>query len=218
MQQYILDFPQASHFLDEDYVVSNCNAMGFSIISAWPNLWGCAPFSKALLLIGGKNSGKSHLAHIWQRRSDAYFISPNEKIDEQINHKSAFIIEDIDSGLWKEALLVYNFNLAHEAGKYLLMTSSDDKSEMSFKLADLNSRIMSVNSVNIESPDSEMMKMLLMKRFSERNLKVAPEVISYIAIRINRDYKEVDQIVQNIDKLSLEMKRNITIPLIKNLL
>ena len=44
------------------------------------------------------------------------------------------------------------------------------------------------------------------------------EVFSFITKRIHRTYLDVYRFVEKIDKLSLEKKRELTIPLIKELL
>ena len=44
------------------------------------------------------------------------------------------------------------------------------------------------------------------------------EIFSYVLKRINRTYKDIYLLVDKIDKLSLEKKRELTIPLIKELI
>ena len=44
------------------------------------------------------------------------------------------------------------------------------------------------------------------------------EIFHYILKRIERSYAEIFLLIENIDKLSLEKKRELTIPLIKKLL
>ena len=44
------------------------------------------------------------------------------------------------------------------------------------------------------------------------------EIFSYVLKRINRTYKDVYLLVDKIDKLSLEKKRELTVPLIKELI
>ena len=43
-------------------------------------------------------------------------------------------------------------------------------------------------------------------------------IIEYILKRIDRTYESINNFVENVDKLSLEKKRELTIPLIKELL
>ena len=52
----------------------------------------------------------------------------------------------------------------------------------------------------------------------ESDIIKSHEIFSYISKRINRTYLDVFEFVEKIDKLSLEKKRQLTIPLIKELL
>ena len=44
------------------------------------------------------------------------------------------------------------------------------------------------------------------------------EIFTYVLKRINRTYEDIYLLVENIDKLSLEKKKELTIPLIKELI
>lgn len=87
-----------------------------------------------------------------------------------------------------------------------------------FILQDLTSRLSAVLTIKLHRPDDEMMKIVLMKAFSERSLKVSTEIINYLSSRLTREFSIIHDTVKLIDKYSLEHKRNITIPLLKELL
>ena len=227
MRQYSLDFKAKQDYLEEDYITTSSNASAANLIMNFPNVWGVAPYPRILLLIGPKASGKTHLAHIWAKKAEAKFISslchprdeggdpffdsdssPGENNKDTNNN---IIIDDIEN--YAENDLFHLFNLAHEERKYLLMTAS---SKPQFALPDLQSRLNSINTLYLALPDEQLVKVLLMKSFSNRSIKVAIEVIDYLSTRINRDFHAIETFIEALDKFSLNDKRKITIPLIKN--
>ena len=60
---------------------------------------------------------------------------------------------------------------------------------------------------------------LLIKLLNDRQIMINnDEIFSFITKRINRTYLDIYNFVDRIDKLSLSKKRQITIPLIKELM
>ncbi len=59
-----------------------------------------------------------------------------------------------------------------------------------------------------------MTKLLIEKQFIIKN----PEIFEFLVNRIERSYQSIYNLVDKLDKLSLEKKRQLTIPLIKEIL
>lgn len=211
MQQYNLTFPQRYNFLEEDYVWSDCNAYLADFILNFPAQWGVDPYPKALLLIGAKGSGKTHIANIWAKKAGAKFVGQDAILD--FHHNYNIIVDDIENYDAKD--LFHIFNHAHESGKYLLMTSS---SKPDFILPDLQSRLNSIRNLDINMPDENMIKILLIKGFSDRSIKIGVEVVEYLSSRITRDFNSIAICIDELDQYALSSKRKITIPLIKELM
>ena len=57
-------------------------------------------------------------------------------------------------------------------------------------------------------------KLLIEKQFIIKN----PEIFEFLINRIERSYQSIYNLVDKLDKLSLEKKRQLTIPLIKEIL
>jgi len=87
-----------------------------------------------------------------------------------------------------------------------------------FSLRDLQSRINASNKVLIKKPDDQLLKSLLLKHFYERQLIVSKDVLDYIFTRAERSFAYIELLVTKIDELSLEEKRNITLPLVKKVI
>ncbi|WP_395463352.1 DnaA ATPase domain-containing protein [Wolbachia endosymbiont of Cantharis cryptica] len=169
---------------------------------------------KCLILFGPKGSGKTHLAHIWQSINNAIFINVNNFISE-IRYSNAFILEDIQN-VQDEEMLLHCYNYMRENDKRLLITSSTSPKRLNFKLKDLSSRILSTVSVKIPPASEELLRIMLIKRFSDKQLKIDLKVINYILARIERSFCSVNKIIEKIDDES--MGSNITIPFISTLL
>ncbi|WP_341808417.1 DnaA ATPase domain-containing protein [Wolbachia endosymbiont (group E) of Neria commutata] len=169
---------------------------------------------KCMILFGPKSSGKTHLAHIWQSVNNAIFINVNNFVSE-IRYSDAFILEDIQD-IKDETMLLHCYNYMKENNKRLLMTSSISPKKLNFKLRDLSSRILSTITVKISPASEELLRIMLIKRFSDKQLKVDLKVIDYILARIERSFCSVNKVIEKIDSES--MGSNITIPFISTLL
>ncbi|MDX5462259.1 DnaA ATPase domain-containing protein [Wolbachia endosymbiont of Oedothorax gibbosus] len=169
---------------------------------------------KCLILFGPKSSGKTHLAHIWQSINDAIFINVNNFVSE-IRYSDAFVLEDVQN-IKDEAMLLHCYNYMKENDKRLLITSSISPKKLNFTLRDLSSRILSTISVKILPASEELLRIMLIKRFSDKQLKIDLKVINYILARIERSFYSIDKIIEKIDNKSIGS--NVTVPFISTLL
>ncbi len=212
MQQLFLNFPIKSGYALEDFYLNSSNSKAFNYINQWPN-WGEGIYKKTLLIYGEKGSGKTHLSHIWQQISSAKIISLGNKIS---SNDSALILEDIDE-LNQEDLL-HLINSSNEDQRYLLLTAKLAPAQLKISLPDLRSRIIAIPSLKIEVPDEELLKVILMKHLSDRQLRIEAAALNYIILRIDRSYAKLAQFIDKLDSISKESKRSITLPLIKQAL
>ena len=104
------------------------------------------------------------------------------------------------------------------AGGTLLLTAKVSPARWKSRLKDLDSRLKAAASVEIGHPDDDLLKAVLAKQFSDRQLLVDQEVISYAAKRMERSLAEVRTIVDGADKLSLVKGHKVTMPLIRDVL
>ncbi|MCA4774753.1 chorismate synthase [Wolbachia endosymbiont of Mansonella ozzardi] len=169
---------------------------------------------KCLILFWPKSSGKTHLAHIWQLMNDTIFINVNNFISE-IRYSNAFVLEDIQN-VQDEVMLTHCYNYMKENNKRLLITSSTSPNKLNFELKDLSSRILSTTSIKIPSASEELLRIMLMKRFSDKQLKIDLKVIDYILARVERSFYSISEIIEKVDDES--MGSNVTLPFISALL
>ena len=73
--------------------------------------------------------------------------------------------------------------------------------------------------MEIKTPDDEMCKMLMVKLFSDKQIIIKnKEIFDFIFKRLSRTYLDIYNFVDKLDRLSLEKKRQLTIPLIKEII
>ena len=101
----------------------------------------------------------------------------------------------------------------------MYFASSADINTYDFKFRDLYSRLREFIYLEIKSPDDEMCKMLMAKLFSDKQIIIKnKEIFDFIFKRLNRTYFDIYIFVERLDRLSLEKKRQLTIPLIKEII
>ena len=185
-QQFALDLPLRAAYGREDFLIAPSNEQAVAWIDAWPQ-WP-AP---AMILYGEPASGKTHLSYVWQERSDAVRIPSGDLADGDfsslIARNKAVIIEDIDQVIGEresETALFHLYNMAKEEQASLFLTALDAPMNWRFEVADLKSRLCSVPSVAIYSPDDQLLKAVLVKLFHDRQVVVGDDVIVYILARM----------------------------------
>jgi chromosomal replication initiation ATPase DnaA len=198
-----------------DFIESSSNRLAYKYINDWESNFGILPYLKVLIIKGSKSSGKSFLAKLWAKKTAGLFLKKNHELTSSIleNHQ-AFIIDGFDSS-WHEKDVLHYFNILHEHSKYLLITLNEMPK---INLADLASRINSVNKIDILMIDDELMRILIFKQFSNLSILINDDVINYLIKILPREFSKILSIISNINKNSLENKKKITIPFIKSLI
>ena len=91
--------------------------------------------------------------------------------------------------------------------------------DINFQFNDLPSRLKTFSFLEINNPDDEMLITVLTKLLLDKQFIVnSNDIFEYILRRVERSYKGIHDIVDKLDVLSLEKKRQLTIPLIKEIL
>ncbi|OEY87162.1 hypothetical protein BIY23_01650 [Wolbachia pipientis] len=103
-----------------------------------------------------------------------------------------------------------------ESNKKMLITLSVSPKELNFTLKDLNSRILSTTSIKIPQASEDLLRIMSIKRFADKQLKVDSKVINYILKRIERSFHSINRIIKEIDNKSIGT--SITIPFISSVL
>ncbi len=193
----------------ENYFVNQTNqkAYDFTIVEK---------FNQNIFLFGPKKSGKSYLASLWQDKNNA--ILYNNNFSRIIEIKKNVVIDDV-LGKTSEENLFHLVNHCKLNRLKMYFVSSVDLNNYNFKFNDLYSRLREFFYLEIQEPDDEMCKMLMVKLFSDKQIIIKNnEIFDYIYKRLNRTYLDINIFVEKLDRLSLEKKRQLTIPLIKEII
>ena len=215
LNQLLLDFDHKTNFNEHDFYLSKSNSNAFNLINRWPD-WD----KKILNISGEKFSGKSHLANIFKLKSKAFLIKGNEidnSIFKSIKLHESIIIDDFEE-CNEEEILYSIFNLIDQDSKYLLINSLKPINEIKYRLPDLTSRSKNCLYAVIENPDDELLFAIILKNFSDRQIKIEKKIINFIISRIDRSYRKIDEFIYKIDELSLKKKKPINLKTIKEIL
>ena len=213
--QNIFNFDKNKNFNYEDYFVSKSNYFAFEILQKWPK------WEKNILNIYGENfSGKTHLSKIFLNKNNGLMIYEKDINDEIFKKLKLYenIVLDGFNYETNEKLLYSIFNLIDSENKFLIINSINPINEMDFQLKDLVSRAKNCLFAKIENPDDELMNAIILKNFSDRQIKIDNKLIDYIAKRIDRSYSKISQFIYKIDELSLKKKKPIDFKIIKEIL
>ena len=98
------------------------------------------------------------------------------------------------------------------------MTASRPPANWDIALDDLRSRLRAANAAGIGRPDDTLLAAVLIKHFSDRELRVAPELIVYLIARIERSLAAAAATVAVLDAAALAERVPINIALARNVL
>ena len=171
---------------------------------------------KNIFLLAPDKSGKSHLINIWKKNNNAILYCHN--LREIIDAKQNVAIDDLFKNIIEEDIF-HIINHCKQENLKILITSNLSLNDYSFKLKDLKSRLKTFYHVSISNPDDEMIKIILTKLLLEKQFIIKnPEIFEFLVKRVERSYQSIYNLVDKLDKLSLEKKRQLTIPLIKEII
>ena len=166
-------------------------------------------------LYGPDKSGKSYISQIWLHKNNA--ISLNNNYELFIDNKSNILIDELS--LFEEEKVFHIVNNCILNNIKVLITSKNKINEIDFKYNDLSSRLKTFLYLEINQPNDEMLIAILTKLLVEKQFIIkSNEIFEYILRRVDRSYKGVYDVVNKLDIMSLQKKRQLTIPLIKEIL
>ena len=169
-----------------------------------------------IMLFGPKKSGKSHLASLWKSKNNA--IIYNNNFSKIIELKRNIVVDDF-LGTSPEENLFHLINHCKLNNLKIYFTSSKNINTYNFKFKDLYSRLREFLYLEIKSPDDEMCKMIMIKLFADKQIIIKnKEIFDFIFKRLRRTYFDIYNFIEKLDRLSLEKKRQLTIPLIKEII
>ena len=207
-RQLTFHWPHSPSFAREDFLSAPSNREALNAIGLWPNWAG-----RMLTLVGPEGAGKSHLGAIWACVSGAVTLRGEALNEESVGvceRAHAVLFEDADRAAQSEALFFHLMNAALQNEVWLLLTCRAAPDAWGLNTPDLLSRLRLAPVVRLAAPDIELTEAVLFKLFSDRQLQVEPQVVAYIALRIERSLGAARQIAAMLDDEALTLGRRVT--------
>jgi DnaA-homolog protein len=150
-----------------------------------------------LYLWGDAGSGKSHLlrASSWPRTADD--------------------VETLDEGA--QARLFSAINEARASGGTVLAAGNAPPAQLPLR-EDLRSRLAWGLVYHVKPLTDEERAVYLRGEAERRGLRLPDEVVGYLLTRLRRDLPSLTALLDRLDRASLEQKRPITLPLVRETL
>jgi DnaA family protein len=189
-------------------------------------------FLDDLFIYGTKESGKTFLlqamcnSYSSVSKSSLYIplkmvMNYGIEIFESLENIDLICVDGIEEVIskieWEKAI----FNLINKAlisENRLILTSSKDLKSLNFSLPDLESRIRKIQSYELHPINDKDIFDALKYISKLTSINLGDKEAKYLVTYSQRNISNLVHILESLDQLSMEMKRKITIPLIKEVI
>lgn len=190
------------------------------------------PLNRFIWLWGCKGAGLTHLLQALCHQNEdrglhSVYIPLSAhhefipQILENLDSVDLVCLDDLDqvAGLNNWETTLFNlYNQLAESGTRLIIAARQAPAQTPWLLPDLASRFHAGLVFQLHNLTDEDKLRALQLRAHGRGFELPTEVASYLLLRNQRDMGSLFAVLQQLDELSLEKKRRITIPLLKELL
>ena len=187
------------------------------MIKSWPN-WS----NRFVYVYGPDKCGKSQICSIWRELSKCVIINKvnfSEKLlnlnDIEYIRSENWVIDDVDyivefnDNFYQEKILNLINIIKTSNESHMLMTAKKIPKLLHSNLKDLISRLSASMVVEMNDPDESLIKKIIEKYLSDRNIYISEEELNYLICRIERSYKSAIKVAKLVDEKSLQNKRKI---------
>jgi chromosomal replication initiation ATPase DnaA len=171
-----LGLPEAR---ETEFLVGESNERAVQQLERWAT-WPVM----AALLVGPRKSGRSLLARIFVSKSGGTMLD--------------------DADRMKDADVFHAWNRAQADRRPLLIVAEAAPPEWAVKLPDLRSRLAASPLLEIAAPDDALMPQLLERAFERHLLHAKPEVIAWIAARIERSHIAILRVADALESAGVQ--------------
>jgi chromosomal replication initiation ATPase DnaA len=215
MTQLIFKFPFKANYFEKDFYVSANNFDAYKLIESWPK-WP----SRYINIFGPSGCGKTHLANIFKKKINSFFVKASELSNNSLPHiklKECLIIDDYSNNI-EEKLFYSLLNQSFQSNQYVIINSIKSIKISTVVLNDLKSRFDNFIDVGIDLPTDDLIRVILTKNFSDKQVKIESNLLEYIIKNIDRSYEAIFDLIHKLDDFSLSAGRSTNINLIKKAL
>ena len=171
-------------------------------------------------LWGPRGSGKSHLLRAFaadaaRNGTPATYIAAGESMSAEASVVAADDAHQLD--MVGQLALFDLYNRFRTSGGMLLSAGDRPPAELPLR-EDLRTRLGAGVVLRVEPLSDEEKRAALSEHGRQRGLALAPELIDYLLTHVTRDMGTQMAVVDTLDRVSLERKRPITQPLLREVL
>ena len=185
-----------------------------------------------LFLYGIKKSGKSFLlqsvCNFYDSKNKSSLYVPISDVKkygisfmDSLDNLDVICIDDIDLINCDKEWEIAIFNLINDcliSKCRLIFSSAFNPSSIKFDLKDLISRIKKIDHVELFPVSEDKLNDALNFICNLRSINLGEKEINYLVTHSKRNISDLINIINKLDKTSMQLKRKITVPLIKEVI
>ena len=127
------------------------------------------------------------------------------------------IIDNYENNI-EEKLFYSILNEVSQSNLHILINSRTPLPKLQINLKDLKSRLNNFITLGIEMPTDDLLRAIITKSFSDKQIKVNVRVLEFILKNIDRSYEKIFKFISDLDIASLSAGKSININLVKKIL
>ncbi len=204
----------------ENFIISECNFSALQLIENIQKWEGSKTINSipAAIVYGPKGCGKSHLSSIFSESSNSVTLNnlTTNHLDLVKKGKSFVIDNFYPSKNYPADIVMHFLNQVTYNQGFVLFLSRSSPFEMDWELEDLNSRLRSIITSQINFPDDILLYSFLVKYSDQKQLHLHDKLCLYILERLERSFDSVIKFVDALDVFTLEAKKKVSYKCIKS--
>jgi len=198
VRQLALPFAYVPRFRVEDFIPAPSNAEARAWLgrtAEWPG--------RRLALYGEAGCGKTHLLQLWAERHGALLLhGPGLRSLPELGGNAAIALDDADAAP-EEMVMLHLINLAGEMRRPLLLAARTPPARFASALPDLASRLRAMTAVRLAPAEEPLLRALLARLCSERQLILAESLQDWLLARLPRHPAALREVVARLDRAAL---------------
>lgn len=197
MQQLVLDIGRAPEPEFANYIAGP-NAEAFSRVQALA----AGELREAVVYLWGeRGSGRTHLLRAAQRANPLLVAADD--------------VEGLDAEAQQR--LFAAINAARDGGPPVLAAGARPPAQLGLR-EDLRTRLAWGLVYQLKPPGDDEKAFYLRGEAARRSLRLSEEVVAYLLTRLPRDLASLNAVLEALDRYSLQTKRPVTLPLVRQAL